>query len=672
MCGVVGALAYGDFETNKEEKIRQESIIFLTSELLQLNQSRGKDATGIATMFANCDYMGLKMGISAQEFVARFGGKETDYDGYLDVWRKKKHPAKMVIGHCRKPSASGKASALDNKNNHPIKVGDTIGVHNGTLTNHENIFNNLECGRDGKVDSEAVFRLLDHFTSKGTEPFTKEAILETCKRMSGTYACLAFNGNNPYQMAAFRDGRPLHACIIRPLKTLLISSDDDFLKAVVFRYNKMANLYHTGATKFTALKKDDVDLSILKDDQLYIFDITKDITPETEIEELYFSEKIPRTEKIWKKDVSKSNNSTNWNNYNKNNNTVKKTEVTTKKPDTKVTSESAGNSSKEDSGNKTESESKGDNKSNNAERVGMAWNKDERKYTSYFKGKDSYDHGNVSIDLEDGEVKDLSNNKIITPAKKSAYNQSADEDSEGSGNKLEETEKPVDNLITNSAEINEINIEEPKKSEDTTDSSDRSAGTNSDGTESSTLIDHLKKSRCIEVDAATYPDVVEKAQIATKLEQNFSNNSDLANSIEVSNESAMENMALYSLANRIKGFFFNRGWYAGYITRMKEEKGTFAGGDYSRTLLVRARNKASKSKTLIRVMKNTIKVYERVIGKYDDPTKSEKVEQTVTEALEEGKDFKSEALEKIFHKGDLNKSPVLQQIKKTVVAKESN
>ena len=65
MCGVIGVLAYGDFNEKKDERVRQESMIYLTSELLQLTQSRGKDATGIATMFSDCDYMGLKMGISA-------------------------------------------------------------------------------------------------------------------------------------------------------------------------------------------------------------------------------------------------------------------------------------------------------------------------------------------------------------------------------------------------------------------------------------------------------------------------------------------------------------------------------------------------------------------------------------------------------------------------------
>lgn len=37
--------------------------------------------------------------------------------------------------------------AHDNVNNHPIKVNEIIGVHNGTLENHNKIFTNLGCKR---------------------------------------------------------------------------------------------------------------------------------------------------------------------------------------------------------------------------------------------------------------------------------------------------------------------------------------------------------------------------------------------------------------------------------------------------------------------------------------------------------------------------------------------
>ena len=67
-------------------------------------------------------------------------------------------------------------------------------------------------------------------------------------------------------MVGFRDARPMETLLIKPLNLLLIASDKDFLKHVVFRYNKMANLYHTGITEFPPLKKSDVELLSLHDD----------------------------------------------------------------------------------------------------------------------------------------------------------------------------------------------------------------------------------------------------------------------------------------------------------------------------------------------------------------------------------------------------------------------
>jgi len=668
MCGVVSALAYGEFETNREEKTRQESIIFLVSELLQLTQSRGKDATGIATMFANCDYMGLKMGVSAQEFVGRFGGTEKDYDGYLDIWRKKKHPAKIVIGHCRKPSVGGNAGADDNNNNHPIKVGDIIGVHNGTLDNHENIFKNLDCTPESNVDSEAIFRLLHHFTDNGTKPFTTESILETCKRMGGTYSCLTFSGNNPYQMAAFRDGRPLEACIIRPLKLLLIASDKDFLKAAVFRYNKMAHLYQTGAVKFLSLKKDDIDLETLKDDCMYLFDVQDEINSKTQIKDLYISEKVPRADKIWKKS---GGSTTMWHRNNQNRNTVvKKTTVTTSKPDNQ-------------SGTHGKESTTGDNKT---KRLGMVWNRSNYKYESIHDVDKADKHGSTEIDIDNGEIIDISNNVIIQEGEKK-IDKSILQVENDITHPLEESDNPVDNLISDPAKINEIAISQIEEIQNKTNSSDTN-NTSEDVNlpKKALLLDYVKQHKKIEIDASTYPDVVEKAQKATKEEETFSSNDELADAIEVTNVNIMKNMSTYSLANRIKAFFFRKGWYAGYITRMKEEESVMVGGDYSRKMLIRSRNKALNAQKTIKMMKIMVKIYDNITGQcLLTPTYGNvfgkqqshiiqdcKINRAVTEIFDKNEHIRPNSVLNLFSEGDMKNSSFLKRITSAISHKCSN
>jgi hypothetical protein len=640
MCGVIAVLAYGEFEDKKMEKVRQESMIFLASELLQLTQTRGKEATGIATLFANCDYMGLKMGISAQEFVARFGGTEKDFEGYLNIWRKKTSPAKIVVGHCRKPSTGAGSGTDDNTNNHPIKVGDIVGVHNGTLTNHENIFTNLKCSRDGKVDSEAIFRLLDHYTKGGTEPFTKEGILETCKRLDGTYACLAFNGNNPYQMVAFRDGRPLEIAIIRSLKLVLIASEKDFIKTAIFRYSKMAYLYQTGGMKFVNIKKGDFDVEVLPDDSLYLFDIRDDITMDTKITDLYTTEKVSRTDKIWKGTTKVWTAGAGYTTYTP-------PATTTKTPATNNTAvvDYANNSVK-----KTTCGTQGTGATGASttatNRSGMVWNRVDRKYEHVGANADkAAGHGNVEIDVENGgKILSVgkSEEEVLKPGEKKEPTSTSHTGVPAirqSPFQLDETYKPVDDLISDQAKIKVV---EPKRTDTKTPvvATEPKAG--------------IKK----EVDLKAYPDVVERAKQATKDEPGFGSEEEMVDALEISNVSIMKSMSLHALANRIKSYFFGLGWEKGYITRMNEESRP-DGSELARTMLVRVREKAESGKRTIKAMKTMTRILCKIATGGNSTIPERKVESTVVEMLSNGEPVDVVSLRKAYREGDIRKDPII-------------
>ena len=701
MCGLVGALAYGEFLEKRLEKIRQESMIFLTTELLTLTQTRGKDATGVATLFGDCDYMGLKMGISAQEFISRFGKTEEDYEGYLQIWRKKVRPAKISIGHCRKPSTGGASGPENNNNNHPIKIGDIIGVHNGTLTNHDKIFANLGCKRDGMVDSEAIFRLLHHFTDNGNEPFTPQALQETCKRISGSYAVMAFSGNNPFQMAAFRDARPLEIALIRPLKLVLIASEKDFLRMAVHRYNKMANLYQTGAFKFMSLTKDDVDFDSLADDSLFLFDIRREITAATKISDLFITEKVPTTGKIWVTSKTAVGANPNWNavvgcqnNYSH----VKKTEVVATPP------KQVG---QEPTIPTTQTVISSEN-GNSGKRSCMVWNRASSQFESIADIDETKKHGNIEINCDDGEVIEIkTNNVLVAGSSKEEKKSSGASFSNTQTNEefsLEESDKPIDNLISDPARISVVPISEPVsnshtnedpviaifKHDSTPDPCDEfilhldakditeikdlhefmhakgpKLGNKQESTTSS-------EGETIEVDFSTHPDVLEAASKVTRNQPNFSSDVELANSLEITNVPAMQSMEMYSLANRIKSFMFKRGWYSGYVARLKEE-GSFDENLGARNILVRAQNKQKSAQATIRNMKSITNIFWSMLGKCPEhPTWDESaVEDAVKDTIEKGKSLNFEVLEKAFKPGDMQEMPVLSTIMASIASKES-
>ncbi|MGD9160395.1 MAG: hypothetical protein PVG39_18410, partial [Desulfobacteraceae bacterium] len=163
MCGIVGAFTFGDI--NKEEqKIITDALTFITTELLEITEERGKDATGVVTLFEDGNFNGIKMGIPSPEFIARFTQKENEFAGFLKVWREYEPVMRAYMGHCRKSTVG---NTYDNNNNHPIKVDDVVIIHNGTIDNPDTIFKKLGCPRDGTVDSEAIARLVHHFTENG-------------------------------------------------------------------------------------------------------------------------------------------------------------------------------------------------------------------------------------------------------------------------------------------------------------------------------------------------------------------------------------------------------------------------------------------------------------------------------------------------------------------------
>lgn len=300
MCGIVGVLRFGALNA----PANRASALFMATNLLESSETRGKDATGVATLFDDGNFFVQKMGISATEFVARVGGQPDDFEGLMAVLRGyDKASMRCFIGHCRKKSAGG----LNNVDNHPIKAGNIIGVHNGTLKNQDMIFKNLDCQRDGKVDSEAIFRLLQYYSRDCEDPFTLDMVEETCKRLEGTFSILAFNANNPNQVITARDGRPAEYCLIKPLGIVLVASEKKFLDRAIYSYNKMARLFPTGnpATTFTALKQADVEYGDLANDTIGLFNLTHEVTATTKLKDLYDTRKIPfPSARLWKSTVT--------------------------------------------------------------------------------------------------------------------------------------------------------------------------------------------------------------------------------------------------------------------------------------------------------------------------------------------------------------------------------
>lgn len=292
MCGIVGAIAFGKLN-KKDEKIQQRLMRYLTTELMLETEERGKDATGAAVLFADGNYTGVKRGEESSKFLAKFGSGKERYGSILEIWRKHTHPAKVYLGHCRKGTIGDKE---DNENNHPIKIKNIVGVHNGVIRNDSEIEKYLGCKRDGKVDSEVIFRLFDHFTNSGKEPFTMHMLENLIARLTGAFAVMAFNADNLNQLPMFRDGRPFEMIFIKDLSLMIIVSELKFWSRVHFRYERMIEY---GEVKLPSLLDMEIVKETFKDDTAVIFDLNVKCTKDTGIEDLGEFKKILRDNKTW-------------------------------------------------------------------------------------------------------------------------------------------------------------------------------------------------------------------------------------------------------------------------------------------------------------------------------------------------------------------------------------
>lgn len=604
MCGIVGLAAFGNLG-KKEERIRQEAMIYLGTELLRVTEDRGKDATGVAALRTDGDYMGLKMGVAASEFVSRFGGKETDYAGFTELWRKGTKPVKIMIGHCRNSSVG---NSTDNVNNHPIKVGEVVGIHNGTLKNHNIIIEKLGNKRDGVVDSEAIFRLMNHFTNKGTEPFTPEVILEVTKRLEGQYACLAFNGNNPYQLASFRDGRPTEYAYIRPLQLLIVASDKKYFDTTFCNFNREVNLYGN-KKNFPHLNLEDVDFRILPNDHLAIFDLTTDITDTTKLSDLFETTKIPFNDKIWTIALTNRDKAAATRQANKAASTSKGMGTGTGTGNTVQTNLNTSDKT-------TTIKPAGKQKKVDKERpIGRAWVKELRKYrivdqTEVEKTKSV---GRVELDTEETSA-------VVVKSKPKGLQEEAN----------------IEDTIVNTATIEEIEYKN--------DSSDG-------------------KTQTKEIDMSVDSEAMEMASESLSTMPRYDDDNDLITDLGVASVEVLKSMNLHALANRIRKIGYRIGFESG-VKAIKRKVGVSGDNNHivktQRNMRVLKTMSALFSRIINRKMSPTSAEFH------------EEIDLAVQDTLsKQGSELNSKTFRGLFSAGDMRDDSALRQVQRMLKDKEN-
>jgi len=598
MCGIVGAMALGNLG-ERQEKLRQESMIYLTTELLQLTQARGTDATGVSILFNDGNFMGLKMGISSPEFISRYGGKGTDFEGFLKVWRDNKYPVKTYLGHCRKISVG---SAVNNSNNHPIKVGNIVGIHNGTIDNHNTIFDRLKCKRDGDVDSEAIMRLLHFYTRKGSDPFTPEMVKEVCLRLQGTYSVIAYNADNINQIVTFRDSKPAIAALIKPLNLLLVASEDSYIKQALYRYNKHTKLYQP-RIKFPMIKKEDIHIFTMLDDTCAVFDLENKATKDTTVNDLFESVKVLRLDKLWKKGT----------NYNQNfGNSTKKPHNTVAEHNRKALAEA---NKKTAAAEKSKPKAAKNNK-------GKIWNKNLKEFNDVDASEEVAAKKIKSVEIEsDGTLNHIEDGEITKPKPKKdliILN-------------IVPREK-VNGLVGDTAKVHDEPVDSSCCTEENTTIVNPSTGN----------VTGRKKpiGTTVEVNTNINPDAMEAAVMAASVQPKFESDDEVLEELDIVDILELKNLQLFALTNRISKMVYKKSYYKGFV---------------------KSNEKIAKAEKNIKTLKKVAKIFMEALCRTNYNTSWKK--EYIKKASDKEEDITIDDLQRVFSVGDLRENDELRYLR---------
>lgn len=136
MCGLAG------FSLNPNATV---DATVLAAALALSIESRGGHATGIAHYHPHQKaVLVTKDGVTAYEFMDR-------------IMESVSPECRAAIIHTR---FGTKGSSDKNENNHPIVLPGIVGVHNGIITNDEEVTKKLELDRVAEVDSEVLFHII--------------------------------------------------------------------------------------------------------------------------------------------------------------------------------------------------------------------------------------------------------------------------------------------------------------------------------------------------------------------------------------------------------------------------------------------------------------------------------------------------------------------------------
>lgn len=261
MCGIGGLMLYPKMNRTSEELTFIKELV---SHIAVENMARGTHATGVA-VFGRKGHDVLKHNVSADEF--------TSYDTYFDFLDKNiNNDTFNILIHTRMAT---KGSPTVNDNNHPIVSATAIGVHNGWVSNDDELFKSEGLYRLAQVDSEVIFRLADK--ELGND---RENVKNFAEKLSGVYAVAYARKDQPHILNYFRSTNPTTFAYIPQLNIVVYASVEKYVKDAIALVNTL--MYSEIGY---SINEEDIRYFSPKSNSIMQFDVTEN-TPIQQLEQI--------------------------------------------------------------------------------------------------------------------------------------------------------------------------------------------------------------------------------------------------------------------------------------------------------------------------------------------------------------------------------------------------
>jgi amidophosphoribosyltransferase len=216
MCGLVG-LVLGKSHRTQEEL---SELTGLFTDILVLSEQRGRHATGVARVNADGAYRLYKKVVSSRIFVRE--------EPYREVLESVGNNTTILMGHTRWPTVGD----INNPANaQPIRAGEVLGTHNGTITNADHLFHKLRLPRHAEVDSEVIFRMAE--AALRTGQIDVRCFIRLVAQCQGQMSALIVARTDPETIIIIKGNKPLEMRYHPDHHAIIYASDGQYLDKVL-------------------------------------------------------------------------------------------------------------------------------------------------------------------------------------------------------------------------------------------------------------------------------------------------------------------------------------------------------------------------------------------------------------------------------------------------------